>query len=75
MKNYAIYLNQEGGDKQNLGESDSLEEITKMWDDWKKDDDYGLMDEDIILVKLSDNVDVDDELIDCYVIPKSQQNF
>ena len=72
---YAIYLNQEGGDKQNLAQSESLQEITEQWELCKKDDDYSPGDEDIILVKLSDNVDVDDELLEFYTIPETQQNY
>ncbi|MDA9638915.1 hypothetical protein N9S87_00350 [Synechococcus sp. AH-779-G23] len=71
--NYAIYLNQVGGDIQHIAESPSLEEITKLWEEWKTHDLFGWIDEDIILVHLSDNVDVDNELIGFYTILNSQR--
>ena len=66
--NYKILLHQQGGDVQNLGESTSLEAIQELWESAKQDDDYGWMDEEIVLYN-------DDEMIDCYTIPESQQDY
>ena len=75
--NYSIHLHQEGGEIQNLGQSDSLKEITEMWEAAKIDDDYGWLDEEITLrgfvhIDENDEAYAYGEMIDCYTIPKSQ---
>lgn len=72
---YAIHLHQDGGDIQNLGESNSLEVITQLWQDAKLDDDYSPMDEELTLRDFINQDDGYGEMIDCYVILPSQQNF
>lgn len=75
---YRIELHQSSGETQNQGQSESWEEIQKEWDYWKQQDDYSEMDEEITLRQSSlhwDDDNYDDEMIDCYIIPESQQNF
>ena len=72
---YAVHLHQEGGDTQNLGQSNSLQTITELFEYCKLDDDYSSMDEEITLRDFANQDDAYGEMIDCYVIPSSQQNF
>ena len=72
--NYAIILHQSTGENQTVFTSDSLEEITKLWEQEKAlDDDYSEFDEELTLRKSTDEFEDDDEMIECYLIPESQK--
>ena len=72
--NYAIILHQSTGENQTVFTSDSLEEITKLWEQEKAlDDEYSENDEELTLRKSTDEFEDDDVMIECYLIPESQK--
>ena len=75
---YSIELHQSSLETQVLNTSESHEEITKFWEEAKAYDDYAWMDEELTLRESPlhwDDDNYDSKMIDCYLIPKSQQNF
>ena len=71
--NYAIILHQSTGENQTVFTSDSLEEITKLWEQEKAlDDEYSENDEELTLRQSSDGIN--SEMIECYLIPESQKD-
>ena len=67
MTNYRINLYQNTGETQFQWESESLEEITKLWNQEKsQQDEFTEFDEELLLYK-------GEELIDSYIIPESQK--
>jgi len=70
---YTIYLHQSSGETQHVYQSESFEEISKLWEQEKAlDDDYTSMDEELTLRQRTDE-DSDAEMIDCYPILNSQR--
>ncbi|QNI75628.1 hypothetical protein [Synechococcus sp. MVIR-18-1] len=70
---YTIYLHQSSGETQHVYQSESFEEISKLWEQEKAlDDDYTSMDEELTLRQRTDE-DSEDEMIDCYPILNSQR--
>jgi len=70
--NYAIILHQSTGENQTVYTSNSIEEITKLWEQEKAlDDDYTEFDEELTLRQSSDGIN--SEMIDCYLIKESQK--
>jgi hypothetical protein len=70
---YTIYLHQSSGETQHVYQSESFEEISKLWEQEKKNDDYMAMDEELTLRQRTDEDSEDDEMIDCYPILNSQR--
>ena len=66
---YSILLYQTTGETQFVYEAETLEEITKLWEECKNEqDEYTSFDAELILYK-------DDEVIDSYNIPDNQREW
>jgi hypothetical protein len=69
MTTYRIILNQTTGESQNQWTSESLEEIMKLWEEEKNEQDkFSKIDMDLVLYK-------DDEVIDDYEIIDAQREW
>ena len=69
MTTYRIILNQTTGESQTQWTSESLEEIMKLWDEEKNEQDkFSKIDMDLVLYK-------DDEVIDDYEIIDAQREW
>jgi hypothetical protein len=65
---YTIYLYQSTGEVQNVYDSESKEEIMKLWkQECSSQDEYTPLDIELVL-------DKDGETIDSYIIPESQKD-